>query len=283
MNQENFKPLTTQIDHLVVDAGDRMDEAERAYRAFGFHLTERGFHTLGSVNHLAVFQGPYLELLGMGTGSRRVDIASFPEGLNGFVFAADDVDQLYRDLLARGVAAKAPVFFSRPVTLADGVRDAKFDVVRLEPEASPFGRFYFCHHQTPELVWTPEAQVHPNGVVAISRMRVSVVDPAPSLEFFGSCLGEKLGVVTEEARSSLQVGDVAVDLYSAPDPALSNIWAEAKGRSAYMATLTFRTQSLTQTARVLRENGVAGVIFESESILIPATNAFNIGLEFVEA
>ncbi|QHN02601.1 VOC family protein [Granulicella sp. WH15] len=283
MDQENSRPLATQIDHLVVDAGDRMGEAERAYRAFGFHLTERGFHTLGSVNHLAVFQGLYLELLGMGAGSRRADIATFPEGLNGFVFAAGDVDQLYRDLLARGVAAKEPVFFSRPVTLADGIRDAKFDVVRLEPEASPFGRFYFCHHQTPELVWTPEAQVHPNGVVAISRVRVSVIDPVRLLEFFGHTLGDTLRVETGENRSSFRVGDVVVDLYSAPDPSLSSIWAEAKGRSAYMATLTFRTQSLTQTARVLRENGVAGVIFGSESILIPATNAFNVGLEFVEA
>jgi hypothetical protein len=45
-------------------------------------LTERGRHTLGSENHLAMFGSDYLELLGTGETSPavRADLAGFPRG-----------------------------------------------------------------------------------------------------------------------------------------------------------------------------------------------------------
>ena len=54
------------LDHVVIDVRDRMDVAAAAYRALGFQLTPRGHHTLGSMNHLAMFANDYLELLGFG-------------------------------------------------------------------------------------------------------------------------------------------------------------------------------------------------------------------------
>ena len=52
------------LDHVVVDVRDRIDEAAECFRSIGFKLTPRGRHTLGSVNHLAMFATDYLELLG---------------------------------------------------------------------------------------------------------------------------------------------------------------------------------------------------------------------------
>jgi len=54
------------LDHVVIDVRDRMDEAARTFAALGFHLTPRGYHTLGSMNHLMMFRADYLELLGFG-------------------------------------------------------------------------------------------------------------------------------------------------------------------------------------------------------------------------
>ena len=52
-----------QLDHVVVHTGQQMDGAVSAMEALGFRLTERGHHSMGSINHLAMFRTNYLELL----------------------------------------------------------------------------------------------------------------------------------------------------------------------------------------------------------------------------
>ena len=52
-------PLAT-LDHVVINARDDMDHAADVYRRLGFTLTERGYHSLGSMNHLAMFGTDYL-------------------------------------------------------------------------------------------------------------------------------------------------------------------------------------------------------------------------------
>ena len=59
------------LDHVVVDVRDRIDEAAECFRSLGFQLTPRGRHTLGSVNHLAMFATDYLELLGFAERRRH--------------------------------------------------------------------------------------------------------------------------------------------------------------------------------------------------------------------
>ena len=67
-------PVAT-LDHVVINARDDMDRAADTYTRLGFTLTERGYHSLGSMNHLAMFGTDYLELIaipkGATTGRRR--------------------------------------------------------------------------------------------------------------------------------------------------------------------------------------------------------------------
>jgi len=282
----NADATALRIDHLVIDVGDNIDAAAEAYRTLGFHLTERGRHTLGSVNHLAVFNDHYLELLGLPAeaAKQRPEISSFPEGLNGLVFAAEDADQVHRDLLARNVPALNPEPLARPVNLATGTVEAKFNVVRLAPGTSDFGRIYFCHHITPELVWRPEVQHHPNGTLALERITIATDDPARSANRLGLILGvspERVGV---ECVWRIQSGAIAIDFVpeAGPESIRSSVWAEARGRLNYMALLTFRTVSLKQTSGILAANSISGVIEGDGHILVPAANAFNVGLEFIE-
>jgi hypothetical protein len=282
---DSLTSLTTGVDHLVIDVGERIDEAEAAYRGLGFNLSERGRHTIGSVNHLAVFPGHYLELLGTGEGhgSGRADTAGFPHGLNGLVFRSSDADALYTGLLAREVSAQPPVTFSRPVSVGGKKTDATFDVVRLAPKSASFGRVYFCHHRTPELVWTADGEKHPNGVTSISRIRVATENPERSTALLRRILGGGSLISEQSGPWSIRSEDITLEFVSpkSADVDLAGLWANASGREDYMAILTLVTSSLDQTAQVLQRGRVPGVAFHSQRILVPPQAAFNVGLEFV--
>jgi glyoxalase-like protein len=99
--------------HIVIDVRHRIDGAAQCFATLGFQLTPRGHHTLGSSNHLAMFATDYLELLGFGAGgASRDELQSFPIGLNGLVFKADDAEGIYRHALAVGLPIRPVQSFS---------------------------------------------------------------------------------------------------------------------------------------------------------------------------
>src|SRR4051794_12442869 len=115
-------PVPT-LDHVVVNVRDRIEDGAETYRRLGFTLTPRGYHTLGSMNHLAMFGTDYLELIAAPLGdTRRAEILAAPEGLNGLVFGSEDSTATYDSLRAAGVPIEPPQQFSRPVALPDGPR-----------------------------------------------------------------------------------------------------------------------------------------------------------------
>jgi len=138
----------------------------------GFTLTPRGYHSLGSINHLMMFEHDYLELIGLpsGTDVLRKEVLESPRGLNGLVFHAKDIDACQSVLRASGLAVLDPQSFSRPVTI-DGVEHlARFRTVRTAPELFEAGRVYYCQHYTPELVWHRPWMSHPNSVGGFSEL-----------------------------------------------------------------------------------------------------------------
>ena len=44
-----------QLDHVVINVRADMDAAVIEFGNLGFTITPRGFHTLGSINHLMIF------------------------------------------------------------------------------------------------------------------------------------------------------------------------------------------------------------------------------------
>src|SRR5580704_11473009 len=185
--------LSPVLDHVVIDVRDRIDEAMRCFQSLGFQLTPRGRHTLGSVNHLAMFATDYLELLGFaGDGAIRPEIMHFPVGLNRLVFTTADADSVHAQAAASGLPILPVQSFSRPVTLDGVARDARFRTTRLDPEKVAMGRVYFCEHQTPDLVWRPEWQTHPNGACAIARVVVATADPQRTARLFRGLFGDEI-------------------------------------------------------------------------------------------
>ena len=170
-----------RIDHIVINTRDRTDQAVAWFERMGFIVTPRGYHTLGSINHTIVFRHDYLELLGYPPGQppeKRPELVQRPPGLMATVLGADDADQVRATLIERGLAPRPVSAFSRPVDLGQGKSgDAAFRVTRLEPDAIPGSWFYYCQQMTPDLVWRPEWQAHPNSCVSMTRLHIEVADP----------------------------------------------------------------------------------------------------------
>ena len=270
-------PVPT-IDHVVVNARDRLDDAAGVYERLGFTLTPRGHHTLGSANNLAIFGTDYLELIGvMDPNSPRTDVMGSPRGLNGLVFGTDDSAAVFASLTGSGVAASAPREFSRPVDLPGGAEDATFRTVHLTPEAVWPGRIYFCHHFTRALVWRDEWRRHANGAIGVARMVIASDDPGRLGGLFGRAFGTA-AVRPIAGGVSLAVALSRVDVLE--HAAVAAQWGPLDDeRGEYMAGLTLRTVSLAQTGAALRdvEHRVVG-----QRIIVPAAAAFGCILEFQE-
>jgi Glyoxalase-like domain len=243
------------FDHLVVNAGARLDMAEACYRELGFELTPRGYHTLGSINHCAVFATDYLELVGTdpeGT-SVRAELLRSPEGLNGVVFATDDAAGLYRRLSRAGAPVEPPMDFSRPVVLADGTHEARFRTVRVKPEAAPYGRVYFCQHFTPELVWRDEWRRHPNGATAIARAVILAREPEKTATLYRLLFGEEALAAVADGLS-LALGPARLDI-------LTRAWGVSAEGGDRLLGFTIRGSGTPR--------------------LVPSSEAFGAVLEFV--
>lgn len=275
------------IDHVLVNVNDQLDEAARQYARLGFTLTPRGHHSLGSSNHLAIFENDYLELLGYEpqNAGRVAGVWGTQQGLAGLIFKTDDADALVAPLQARGVGlmSEAAQAFHRPVELTDGtLRDARFRTLHLDLATTPSGRIFFCQHLDPDLVWHAPWQQHANGVYAVKRVVIASQDPEAA-----SAVLARVFNTTElepiEGGLRLRAGQASVEFLTL-DRARAIFGTEIElgpeGADRKVG-LELRTRSLQDAARALEANGVP---FERqpESILVPASQAAGVALLLVE-
>lgn len=235
------------IDHVIMNARDGLDGMAERYATLGFTLTPRGRHTLGSINHLAVLGNDYIELLGNPSGPEapRTDVLDWPAGLNGLVFKTQDSDALHAALEGQGLPVLPPQAFSRPVATPAGSRDAAFRTVRLEPGIFAAGRLFFCHHLTPELVWTEGRGPHPNGAVGIAGAILAADDPAVPAELFGRLFGRDF-VRRTATGFTLVAGPAMIEVipHAALVARLGSAAPEPDGRGQFLAALALQTISL---------------------------------------
>jgi len=270
------------LDHVVIDVRDHIDDAMRCFSSLGFRLTPRGHHTLGSANHLAMFATDYLELLGFGEGgAARLEIARFPAGLNGLVFKTADADIVHSEAAAAALPVLPVQAFSRPVTIDNVTRDARFRTTRLDADKIAMGRVYFCEHLTPDLVWRPEWQTHPNGAGAIARVVVATSDPRGTAQLFRGLFGND-AIAERDGRCVIAAGSAQVEL--APPNTITAEFGEAAadpaGRAEHMAALEIKVRSLRAAAQHL--SAVPGIKTEAQRLVVPAAAAFNTTIVFSE-
>ncbi len=280
-----FFPVPT-LDHVVVNARDQIDQAADTYRRLGFTLTPRGYHSLGSINHLAMFGTDYLELIAAKPGdTSRPEILGSPFGLDGLVFGSEDAAATFDALCRAEIPIEPPQQFSRPVDIA-GVtgtqqRDAVFRTVRLPRSATPAGRLYFCQHLTRDLVWRDEWRRHANGAVGVARAVIAAEEPIKLGGLFARMFGPH-SVRPADDGCTLIVGLARFDVVT--PMALWEMFGgaapDSRGRSDYMAALTVRTLSLDAVETALEAGGIRGWDRIGTSVLVPASEAFGVTIEF---
>jgi hypothetical protein len=274
------------IDHVVINVMGGLDEAAAQYIRLGFQLTERGHHSLGSSNNLAIFRTDYLELVGFlpGNETKRADLWTHPAGLTGLVFKSIAPDIVYQTMRTRGVPIQEPMSFQRPVTLPDGsTRDARFGVVRVSGEAVQNGRTFFCHHHTPELVWRPEWQVHRNGVVGVAEFVIASQDPSRTVALYEQMFGADLTSAVRGGRS-FKAGEATV-LVLQPAAVAERYQGAAPVNadgSDRMVGLAFFVSSLDAPRAVFDAEGIPYTPLASGGIVVPHAHACNVALAFVE-
>ena len=277
------KPL--KLDHIVINVGYQMDEAQQRFQALGFDLTERGFHSLGSINHAMMFGTDYLELIGLpatakGKISGRPDVQNAPIGINGLVFKSDDVDETYTHLQSIGMAAEPPKSFSRPVELDGRTSQAKFRTVTLAADAFLGGRVYFCEHLTPELVWQPDWHTHANGATSMPEFTIVSKYPEQEAENIAKLLqsrpdgeGGSLSVLLDDCKITLLSEGTYQTRYGA-------IASPMGQRASIFGAMTIRTNDLNTVRVVAKQAGFPTV--DNPNSVIVCVPEFDSVLEFVE-
>jgi len=267
------------IDHAVILVRD-LDKAKKSYARMGFTLTPRGFHTLGSQNHCLMFGSDYIELLAVPKPHPAMqyftDFLATGEGLGAIALATDNAGALYAELAADGIAADAPLDFSRPV---EGLGEARFSIVQLPPDASPGCRMFACQHFTRELVWRPGYRGHANGATQIAAIAVVAEDPESGAARYGRLLGAKAQRIEEGLV--VQTGSAPIALASRwkLGHRLHGVGLPLRARPL-VAALFIRVADRARAADVLRRNGLQPVPLADGSLAVNAEDAHGVAVVF---
>lgn len=276
-----------RVDHLVVNAGFELDSVARAWEHLGFHLTDRGHHSLGSINHLIVFADDYLELLGLPPGQdppSRPELANGIPGFHACALAMDDAQATRRGLLARGIDAGAVTEFERPVRVlvdAEPVeRSARFRVIRSPPPEFAGARIFHCQHLTPEWVWRDEWRGHPNGATAIGSVEIASIDPDRTARDWQRFLGIGSSGGSDPIRLSL--GDAVIAIHRVRNlvDRLGDAAPPARGRPAFVAALTVVVDQAERTRAWLADRSIPARELDDGRVLVGAHLAGGVAVGF---
>jgi catechol 2,3-dioxygenase-like lactoylglutathione lyase family enzyme len=267
------------IDHAVILVRD-LERARAAYARMGFTLTPRGTHTLGSQNHCIMFERDYLELLAVPRPHPALqafsDFLAQGEGLGALALATDDAGGLYAELAADGIAADAPLDFSRPV--AD-LGAARFRIVQLPRAATPGCLMFACQHYTRALVWRPELVRHAVGATRIAALAVVVEDTARAASAYASVFGAQPQQIDEGLL--VQTGSAPIALASRwkLGHRLHGAGLPLRPRPL-VAALFIRVADRARAADVLRRNGLKPVRLADGSLAVNAEDAHGVAVVF---
>ena len=274
-----------ELDHAVINVKWKLDRAERLFASYGFTVSPRGHHSLGSVNHTMVFPDNYLELIGLPAGADKVrqQILAAPVGLDGLVFKTGNADETLDRLRSRGFAVGTAKSFSRPVMIDGEEHLARFRTVTLDPASFPAGRVYFCEHETPELVWRPEWMKHANQTTAIREVVVVSTEPEPTASLYAAAAGtDNLSGNSETLTIELGVARLQFLSPRRYRDRYGNMALAMNDRSSMFGAVVLSTGNITRMTRMAQafDKSSAKLRIASDRILIEPAD-FNALIEFV--
>jgi hypothetical protein len=204
------------------------------------------------------------------------DFLAKGEGLGAIALATDDAGGLHASLAADGIAADAPLDFSRPV---EGLGDARFRIVQLPPERSPGCRMFACQHFTRDVVWRTEYQRHANGAGQIAAVAVVAEDPEAAAASYGKLLAARPQEIEEGLLVRTGSAPIAIASRWKLGHRLHGVGLPLRPRPL-VAALFIRVADRAQTAAVLRRNGLDPVALADGSFAVSAQDAHGVAVVF---
>lgn len=271
------------LDHLVIATGFDLAHAQEVFSALGFTLGPRGYHALGSVNHVILFEGSYLELIGVPREGpvQRQEVLEAPKGIDGLVFATRDADALHDVLAARGLAVQPVQALARDVEHQGRTQEARFRVLRARPGSFEAGRVYYCQQLTPHLVWLPEYMGHANQATAQTGLTLVAEDPHHEAARYASW-AEGDAVEQPDGCLLIEGGGFQIRVVSVASYAHAHgDWAcDALGRSSFFGAIHLRSADMAATRAVLERSSRQFRVRSHGDTVEVAIPAFNTLLVF---
>lgn len=215
-----------------------------------------------TANRCAIFQSGYLELIGV------VDAGSFNpwsgfldrfEGLHLLALRVPNADAAYAALVKRAASLNEtlnpPVQRARKLDV-DGVeRTMGFRNIFSKDAHYPEGRYIVLEHQTPEYLWQPRYQTHPNGALALEAAMICAEDLRTQRERLGALFGEAGSEDQDGVVHFSPPGGGAIQLHAAADFRARYGWTPPALPA--FAGVRVRFASRTEAARHIEHNAIA--------------------------
>jgi len=257
---------TACLDHVGL-VGRDIGAMTAAYRRLGFAPTPpqplmgRDPATGVAVSlqqtsaHLVLESG-YIELSAVHTDSPDHHLATWlarREGMHILAFGVEDIRAAHDRCAAGGLAPRPIAQASRLIAYGGRHGEARFEWFMLEPESSPEGLVCFVRHVTPELVFQPAVQRHPNGALALEGMYLVATDPPGLAQRLAAMTAGTWRAVPDGARVEVARGWLeCLD----PEALQRRFPGSAAPACPSMAGLSVRTRDLAVAARCLAATGV---------------------------
>ena len=278
-------PVAPSLDHLGAIVNDLAAGAAR-WEKLGFQLTpvsrQRGRMPdrdadgpWATANRCAILKRGYVELIGV------VEPALFNpwtrflgrfEGLHLLALRVPNADAAFAELARRTDTLNAPVQRARNLDVDGAEKTMRFRNIFSRDEAYPEGRYIVLEHQTPEYLWQPRYQTHPNGAIALEAALVCADDVRAQRNRLETLTG---AAATEGADGMLRfapAGGGAIELHEAGKFESRYAW-RPKALPCF-AGVEVRFADRAAAAKLMEDNGVP-VRRGNEWLVAPAnTNGF---------
>jgi hypothetical protein len=168
---------------------------------------------LGQRSCHAVFERGYIELTSVDTPSPSHHLATWlarGAGLHILALGSERIATEQARCTAAGLDVTAPAQASRRIEYGERHGDARFEWFMFAPGESPEGLLCYAHNLTPELVYQPSVQRHPNGALALGEVVVRCADLPTAVAHWRRRLGFAPRVAAAGARFELGGGAVTL-------------------------------------------------------------------------
>ncbi len=274
-----------QLDHVGV-VGRDLERLRRDFTRLGFLLTEPRalmardprsgeLRSLGQSSCHAVFAHGYVELSAVETDDPGHHLAAWlprGPGLRILALGQEDLAARHESCREAGLHPLPVAHAAREIRYGSRHGEARFEWFMLEAAGTPEGLVCFVHNLTPQLVYQPEVQRHPNGAVALTAVTLRVAD-------LGEWTGRYRRLLGVEPRSG--PGGSVLELASGQSIELVAAHA-GEGAPPEISGFTVTVASIAATRRWLQREGVPHDA-DGERLRVAAELASGCQVDFVAA